>query len=169
MTPTAALRATTRATTRVWALAAALSLVSLVSLGACARTPQPAGEGPRRVIVPDVGRLPAFADATVTGDLIFVSGALGTKPGTTEIVAGGIGAETTRTLENIEAILAAEGGDRRHIAQCTVYLADMDLYDGMNEAWIPFFRGDPPARATVAVAGLALGAALEVSCVAQRP
>lgn len=123
----------------------------------------------RRVIVEGVGRLPAFAHATVTRDLIFVSGALGTKPGTTEMVPGGVGPETTRALENIEQILAAEGATRKQLAQCTVFLADMADYAAMNAAWIPFFSGDPPARATVAVAGLALGAALEVSCVAQRP
>ncbi|NNL65178.1 MAG: RidA family protein, partial [Myxococcales bacterium] len=111
----------------------------------------------------------AFAHATVTRDLIFVSGALGTRPGTTEVVAGGVGPETTRALENIEQILAAEGATRAQLAQCTVFLADMSDYAAMNEAWIPFFAGDPPARATVAVAGLALGATLEVSCVAQRP
>lgn len=130
----------------------------------------PLAEPPaRRVVVPDVGRLPAFAHATVTRDLVFVSGALGTRPGGTGIVAGGIGPQTLQALRNVETILAAEGADRRHLAQCTVFLADMADYAAMNEAWIPFFAGDPPARATVAVAGLALGAALEISCVAQRP
>jgi reactive intermediate/imine deaminase len=137
----------------------------LVALGCAGASETPA----RRVIVPGVGRLPAFAHATVTRELIFVSGALGTKPGSVEMVEGGVAAQTTQALHNIEEILAAEGATRVHLAQCTVFLADMADYAAMNEAWIPFFAGDPPARATVAVAGLALGAALEVSCVAQRP
>lgn len=143
-----------------------LALAALVLPGCSAGPVEPPA---RRVVVEGVGRLPAFAHATVTRDLIFVSGALGTKPGTTEVVAGGVGPETTRALENIEQILAAEGATRKHLAQCTVFLADMADYADMNGAWIPFFSGDTPARATVAVAGLAFGAALEVSCVAQRP
>jgi 2-iminobutanoate/2-iminopropanoate deaminase len=121
------------------------------------------------VSVEGVGRLPAFSHATVAGDLIFVSGMLGTKPGSTELVQGGVGPQTRQALLNVEAILAAEDATLRDVAKCTVYLADMADYAAMNEAYVPFFEGSPPARATIAAGGLALGAALEIDCIAQRP
>jgi 2-iminobutanoate/2-iminopropanoate deaminase len=138
-------------------------------LGALACAAAPEADRPRRVVVDGVGRLPAFSHAVVAGDMIFVSGMLGTAPGGTELVPGGVGPQTAQALRNVEAILAAEGATLRDVAKCTVYLASMDDYAAMNEAYIPFFAGSPPARATVAVAGLARGAALELDCVAQRP
>jgi 2-succinyl-6-hydroxy-2,4-cyclohexadiene-1-carboxylate synthase len=125
-------------------------------------------EVPERIILPGVGRLPAFSHATITGDLIFVSGTLGTKPGTIELVAGGVSAQTTQTLKNIEQILAAAGVGMNDIAKCNVYLTDMNKFAEMNEAYLKFFTGAPPARTTVGVASLALGAAVEIECVAQR-
>jgi 2-iminobutanoate/2-iminopropanoate deaminase len=146
--------------------AAGLAALLLASL-ACALARDAAG--PRRVVVEGVGRLPAFAHATVAGDLIFVSGMLGTKPGSTELVDGGVGPQTRQALRNVEAILAAEGATLRDVAKCTVYLADMADYAAMNEAYAPLFEGSPPARATIAAGGLALDAALELDCIAQRP
>lgn len=143
---------------------AALALCAL----ACA-APPPAPDGPRRVIVEGVGRLPAFSHATVAGDLIFVSGMLGTKPGSTELVDGGVGPQTRQALRNVEAILAAEGATLRDVAKCTVYLADMADYAAMNAAYLPAFDGSPPARATIAAGGLALGAAFEIDCIAEHP
>lgn len=125
--------------------------------------------GPERIILPGVGRLPAFSHATVTGDLIFVSGTLGTKPGTIELVGGSVGAQTTQTLANIEQILAAVGAGMNDIAKCNVYLTDMKNFGEMNEAYLKFFSGLPPARTTVGAASLALGAAVEIECIAQRP
>lgn len=145
---------------------AALAAGLLCAL-ACAAAPQPAG--PRRVVVDGVGRLPAFSHAVVAGDLIFVSGMLGTRPGSTELVPGGVGPQTAQALRNVETILAAEGATLRDVAKCTVYLADMADYAAMNEAYIPFFAGGPPARATVAAGGLAFGAALELDCIAEHP
>lgn len=125
--------------------------------------------GPERIILPGVGRLPAFSHATVTGDLIFISGTLGTKPGTIELVAEGVGAQTTQTLKNIEQILAAAGAGMNDIAKCNVYLTDMKNFGEMNEAYLKFFSGNPPARTTIGAASLALGAAVEIECIAQRP
>ncbi|MCB0162299.1 MAG: RidA family protein, partial [Caldilineaceae bacterium] len=65
--------------------------------------------GMRKVTVDGLARLPAFCHATVAGDFIYVSGTLGTQPGTRDLVPGGVGPQTTQTLHNIETILAACG------------------------------------------------------------
>lgn len=139
----------------------------LLTLSIC--VPAPADDLPPRINLEGVGRLPAFSHATIGGDLIFVSGMLGTEPGTIDIVPGGIGPQTTRALENAEQILRQIGADRRYIVKCTVFLATMDDYSAMNEAYIAFFGDSPPARSTVAVKGLALGAVTEIECIAQLP
>jgi len=128
-----------------------------------------AGAQPERVNVPELGRLPAFSHAALTDDLVFVSGMIATKSGTTEVIDAGVGPQTTAALEHMETILRAQGATRHDVAKCTVFLADMADYAAMNEAWIAFFGQPAPARSTVAVAGLALGARLEVECIAARP
>ena len=144
------------------ARAGALGLLVAAAVGTATAQPE-------RFNVDGLGRLPAFSHGAVAGDLIFASGTLGTKPGGIELVPGGIEAETAQALANLEAILAAQGADRRHVAKCTVFLKDMRDYAGMNRAWIAFFGETPPARSTIAAAGLAVGAAVEVECIAQRP
>ena len=127
-------------------------------------------EPPERVVVPDLGRLPAFSHATITrGDLIFVSGTLGTRAGTTEVVAGGAGPETTQIIGNIRQILQAAGASLRDVAKCTVFLVDLADFPAVNEAWMPFFGDHPPARAAVGVKELVLGARVEIECIATAP
>jgi len=126
-------------------------------------------QGPERLNVPELGRLPAFSHASLSDDLIFVSGTLGTKAGTIQIVEGGTAAETTQTLNNIEQILVAAGASRRDVVKCNVYLRDMATFGEMNEAYIAFFGHDPPARTTVGVSELALGAAVEIEAIAKKP
>lgn len=125
---------------------------------------------PHRTIVADgVGRLPQFSHASVAGDLIFVSGTLGTLPDSFELAAGGTGPETTRTLENIRTILRAAGADLADVVKVSVYLSDMRTFAAMNEAYSAFFPESPPARITIGGAVLALGASVEIECVAHRP
>ncbi len=125
--------------------------------------------GPPRIVVPDVGRLPVFSHASIAGDLCFVSGTLGTRPGSFTLAEGGIGPETRQTLENIRSILRGAGADLEDVVKVSVYVTDMADFRAMNEAYTEFFPGDPPARITLGVAGLALGAAVEIECVAQLP
>jgi reactive intermediate/imine deaminase len=143
---------------------APFALLALVLLPLAA-----AAEPPRRVVVEGLGRLPAFSHATVTGGLVFVAGTLGTKPGGLELVPGGAGAQTAQALRNIATILATEGATLADVAKCTVFLLDLKDYAAMNEAWIPFFAGSPPARSTIAAAGLAAGALVEIECIAALP
>jgi 2-iminobutanoate/2-iminopropanoate deaminase len=123
----------------------------------------------RRINVEGVGRLPAFSHATVHGDLIFVSGTLGTKPGSFDLAEGGAGPETAQALRNIAAILAGAGASLADVLKMHVYLTDMSTFRAMNEAYGGFFEGEPPARITVGCAGLALGAAVEIDCIARNP
>jgi 2-iminobutanoate/2-iminopropanoate deaminase len=100
------------------------------------------------------------------GQFIYTAGQLGFDPTTGEFVPGGIEAETRRALENIKAILAAEGARMEQIVKTTVYLRDMGDFTAMNGVYAEFFPQDPPARTTIQAAGLPRGAAVEIEAVA---
>ncbi|HUC36566.1 MAG TPA: RidA family protein [Acidimicrobiales bacterium] len=123
----------------------------------------------RKITVDGVGRLPAFCHATIAGDQVFVSGMLGARPGTWEMVEGGAGPETTQALANIETILRACGCGMSDVAKVNVYLTDMAKFGEMNEAYVRVFGSEPPARITVGCSALALGAMVEMDCVAFVP
>lgn len=123
---------------------------------------------PRRVNVDGLARLPAFSHAVVAGDFIYVSGTLGVKPNSMELVEGGTGPETNQTLRNIETILKACEASMDDLVKVDVFLADMDTFAEMNEAYLGVMGSDPPARITVGRADLALGAAVEIDCIAYK-
>lgn len=123
---------------------------------------------PRRVNIDGLDRLPAFSHATVAGDQLFVAGQLGTVPGTLS-VSGGVGEQTTQALRNIGTILAAVGCTFDDVAKVNVYLTDMATFPEMNDAYVAVVGDDPPARITIGCAALALGAAVEIDCVAFVP
>ena len=120
----------------------------------------------RTINVADLGRLPEFAHATMVDGQVFVSGTLGTMADSLELAPGGTGAQTTQALRNIERILAACGGGLREIAKVNVYLVDMATFEEMNLAYAAMMGEHTPARITVGCAALALGAAVEIDCVA---
>ncbi len=107
-----------------------------------------------------------FSSAVRVGDALFLSGQIGTKPGTTELVAGGVGPETRQTLENIRQVLEYAGSSLSRVVKCTVFLVDIGDYQAMNAVYREFFSEEPPARSTVAGSGLALGAKVEIECIA---
>ena len=112
--------------------------------------------------------VPAYSVAIRAGDLVFVSGMTGIKPGTQEIVDGGVAAQTRQTLENIRDVLRVAGATMADVAECTVFLRNMAGYATMNGVYRDFFPLNPPARATVAVTALPRPAALvEIKCSAQ--
>ncbi len=123
---------------------------------------------PRRVNVEGLARLPAFSHAVVAGDFIYVSGTLGVKPNSMELVEGGTGPETTQTLHHIETILEECGASLNDVVKVSVFLADMGTFGDMNEAYLKVMSSDPPARITVGRADLALGAAVEIDCIAYK-
>jgi 2-iminobutanoate/2-iminopropanoate deaminase len=107
-----------------------------------------------------------FSPAIRVGSIIYLSGQLGNKMGTRELVPGGIGAETRQTLENIKTVVEAAGSSMDKVFKCTVFLADIADYGKMNEVYATFFSKDPPTRSTIAGSGLALGARVEIECMA---
>ncbi|MDH5234153.1 MAG: Rid family hydrolase [Gemmatimonadota bacterium] len=126
--------------------------------------------GGRQVINPPgiAPLVPAYSVAIRDGDLVFVSGMTGVKPGTQEIVDGGIAAQTRQTLTNIRSALESAGASMGDVAECSVFLVDMSEYAAMNAVYLEFFRADPPARATLAVSALPRPAArVEIKCSAR--
>ncbi len=107
-----------------------------------------------------------FSEAVRVGDMLYLSGQIGIVPGTTEIVPGGIGAETRQVLENIKAILERNGSSLDRVVKCTVFLADINEWPNMNEVYRTYFPKAPPARSAMAASGLALNARVEIECIA---
>ena len=108
-----------------------------------------------------------LSSAVKVGDLIFLSGSLGTKPGGGGLADGGIEGQTRQALENIKTSAALAGAAMADIVKCTVFLTDVANFAGMNTAYREAFPSEPPARTTVAVAGLVVpGALIEIECVA---
>lgn len=122
-----------------------------------------------KVITPGLARLPSFSHAVVAGDVIYVSGSLGTVGETMDLVPGGTGPETAQVLENIRRILEASGAGLGDVVKVNVYLHDMATFNEMNDAYLAVFESSPPARITIGGVDLALGAAVEIDCVAYRP
>ena len=98
--------------------------------------------------------------------MVFTSGQVPIDPATGELVDGDIGAQTERIFRNIEAVLAGANLALADIVKTTVYLADMGDFAPMNEAYAREFEDDPPARSTIAVAGLPKGARVEIEAIA---
>jgi 2-iminobutanoate/2-iminopropanoate deaminase len=107
-----------------------------------------------------------FSEAVRVGDTIYLSGQLGNIPGTMVLIPGGIAPETRQTLQNIKTTLERFGYKLDDVVKCTIFLADIDEWPTMNEVYREFFPEDPPARSAVAGSGLALGARVEIECIA---
>lgn len=97
---------------------------------------------------------------------LWLSGQIPLDPATGELVRGDVTAETARVMENLAAVLAAAGAGFEHVVRCTIYLADLGDFARVNEVYGRYFAADPPARATVQVAGLPRGARVEIDAVA---
>ena len=97
---------------------------------------------------------------------MFVSGQIPTDPQTGQFIAGGIAEQTEQVLKNLGAVLEAAGSSLDQVVKTTVFLADMKEFSGMNEVYAKFFSEPPPARVTVAAAGLPRDARVEIEAVA---
>ena len=144
----------------------ALAFALTAALAGCSGNDAPKAGPHRQVLAPSPSPLPVFSPAVRTGDLVFLSGTIGNRPGTLELAAGGIEAETEQALTNIRDLLAEIGLSMDDVVKCTVFLADMRDYQAMNEVYARFFPEDPPARSTLGANGLALGARIEIECIA---
>ena len=107
-----------------------------------------------------------YSDAVRAGDLLLLSGTVGQMPGTRQLVPGGITAETRQALENIKANLAANGASLGNVVKCSVFLADIGEFEAMNAVYREYFTTNKPVRTTIGVAGLPMGARVEIECLA---
>lgn len=109
-----------------------------------------------------------FSSAVRTGNLLFVSGQIGTQivDGKPVLVAGGLDAETKQTLDNIKQIVERAGTSMARVVKCTVMLADMRDWPAVNQIYATYFPGPKPARSAFGATGLALNARVEIECLA---
>ena len=107
-----------------------------------------------------------FTPAIITGDLVFTSGQIGLDPKTGQFPEGGFEAQFQQVFKNLTGVLEASGSNVENIVKATVFLADMNDYNAMNELYRKQFKGDPPARTTVQVAKLPRDARIEIEAVA---
>lgn len=106
-----------------------------------------------------------FSDAVRVGDVLYLSGQLGSIPGKLELASGGIVGETRQMMENIARILNANGLSFDDVFKCTVMMADMAQWAAFNQIYVGYFMPDRlPSRSAFGAAGLALGAAVEMEC-----
>ena len=107
-----------------------------------------------------------LAEAVRVGDTLYLSGQIGIQPGTLKLVPGGIKEEAKQALTNIRTTLEAHGYTMRDVVKCTVMLADIAKWGDFNDVYKTFFSEPFPARSAIGANGLAIGAQVEVECIA---
>lgn len=110
-----------------------------------------------------------YSQAQQVGNLIFCSGQTGMNPETQTMEDATVAGQTRQALSYLAQVLEAAGLTLQNVVKCNVYLSDMDSFAEMNEAYGAMFAPHKPARTTVAVAGLPLGAQVEIECIAEIP
>jgi 2-iminobutanoate/2-iminopropanoate deaminase len=108
-----------------------------------------------------------YSQAIVADATVWASGQIALDPQTGALVEGGIEAQTRRALDNLKAVLEAAGSGLPKVLRATVYLIDMADFEAMNRVYAEYFAVDPPARVTVAVAGLPKGGRVEIDAIAR--
>jgi 2-iminobutanoate/2-iminopropanoate deaminase len=109
-----------------------------------------------------------YSQAKATEGMVFCSGQVPLDPKTMKLVDGGIEAQTRQVFKNMEAVLDAAGLTLSHVVKTTVFLQDMSEFAAMNAVYADCFGDHAPARSTVEVAKLPLGANVEIECIAVR-
>lgn len=107
-----------------------------------------------------------FSEAVRFDNTLYLSGAIGIDPRTNALVEGGITAETRQTMQNIDASLVKHGLNRSDVIKCTVFMADISEWQMMNDVYVTYFGDKLPARSALGANGLALGARVEIECIA---
>jgi 2-iminobutanoate/2-iminopropanoate deaminase len=107
-----------------------------------------------------------YSQAIRANGFVFCAGQTPIDPAVGKLIEGDVQAQTRRVLHNLAAILEAAGTSLARVVKTTVFLTDMANFKAMNEVYAEFFAEHPPARSTVAVAGLPLGAQVEIECIA---
>ncbi len=109
-----------------------------------------------------------YAQAVTVGEWVYCSGQIGLDPATGELVPGGMEAEVSRVLDNLQAVLEAAGSGLGQLVRVTVYLTDLGEFSTLNRIYGNRLGNARPARATVGVAALPRGACVEIDAVALR-
>lgn len=109
-----------------------------------------------------------YNQAIATGNLLFISGQIALKPGTSELAISDITEETHQVMQNLKAILAEASMNFGQVVKTTIFLSDMELFGQVNEIYGKYFEGEFPARETVAVKGLPKNVNVEISMIAAR-
>lgn len=107
-----------------------------------------------------------YSQAIRVHNLVFCAGQTPIDPATGKLIEGDVAAQTRRVLQNLGAVLDAAGTSLARVVKTTVFLTDMTNFKAMNEVYAEFFPEHPPARSTIAVAALPLGAQVEIECIA---
>jgi 2-iminobutanoate/2-iminopropanoate deaminase len=144
------------------ALVAALAAAALAPTAVAAERPAVEHLNSAKLLP---GTLP-FSEAVRLGNTLYLSGQVGIEPGTMRLVPGGIQAEARQALANIGAVLTANGRSLTDLVKCTVMLADMADWPALNEVWKSVLHAPFPARSALGANGLALGARVEIECLA---
>ena len=110
-----------------------------------------------------------LSEGVRVGDTLYLSGVVGVVPGQLKVVPGGLAPEARQALSNVRTMLEAQGLSLKNVVKCTVMLADIGEWGAFNEIYKEFFSAPYPARAAFGASGLALGARVEVECIAAYP
>ncbi len=109
-----------------------------------------------------------LSEAVRVGDTLYLSGQVGIMPGTMKLAPGGLEGEARQTMENIKTSLQAHGYSMNDLVKCLVMLADVSQWATFNEIYKTYFNERYPARSAFGANGLALGAQVEIECIAVR-
>ena len=109
-----------------------------------------------------------YSQAVLSGDTLYMSAQVGIDPAQGKIVAGDVAGQTRQVMSNLEAVLKASDMAFADVVKTTIFLASLDDFQTVNGIYGDYFDADPPARATVQVAALPLGALVAVEAVARR-
>jgi len=146
---------------KIYIMAALVCFCVLCTLSVYAQDPKTEYlKTPRPMALP-------FSDAARVGNILYLSGEIGVDYSIMKVVPGGIKAETKQTMDNIKATLEKYGSSMDNVFKCTVMIADMSEWPLMNEVYVTYFKQDRlPARSAIGANGLALGAKVEIECLA---
>ena len=127
---------------------------------------------PQRTII-STPKAPAaigpYSQAVQLGNLIYTAGQIPLVPETGKLIEGGIEEQTRQVMKNLSNILEAAGSNLAHIVKTTIFVTNLGDFAAMNQVYGSFFAAEPPARSTVQVAALPLGANIEIEVVAVKP
>jgi 2-iminobutanoate/2-iminopropanoate deaminase len=110
-----------------------------------------------------------YSHAVRSGDFLFLSGQTPLDPATGKLVEGDVAEQTRQCLRNLEAVAQAGGAALADAVRVGIYVTDMGTFAQVNEAYATFFDSDPPARSTIGVAALPLGAQVEIDAIVALP